>query len=44
MKKEDEKKKFLSELKKFADTLYEKISYNNEWTIRGFIDIFKNIF
>ena len=44
MKKEDEKKKFLSELKKFADTLYEKISYNNEWTIRGFIDIFKNIY
>ncbi len=32
------------ELKRFAETLGEKIAQNGEWTIRGFIDIFKNIY
>lgn len=39
-----EKKEFSISLKNFAKTLAEKISKNNEWTIRGFIDIFKNIY
>lgn len=39
-----EKETFLKNLKNFASTLSDAISINNEWTIRGFIDIFKNIF
>lgn len=31
-------------MKKFAGTLPEKIAQNEEWTIRGFIDVFKNIY
>ena len=41
---EKEKRDFLKGLKNFVDTLKEKISQNDEWTIRGFIDIFKNIY
>lgn len=41
---EQEKKMFLFELKKFAGSLMEYITFNGEWTIRGFIDIFKNIY
>lgn len=44
MKNESEKALFLLELKKFASSLPEQISRNNEWTVRGFIDIFKNIY
>lgn len=44
MKYMTEKKEFSISLKNFAKTLAEKISKNNEWTIRGFIDIFKNIY
>lgn len=41
---EQEKKMFLFELKNFAGSLMERITVNGEWTIRGFIDIFKNIY
>lgn len=37
------KNEFLLELKKFANTLAEQISKGNEWTIRGFIDIFQKV-
>ncbi len=39
-----EKQFFTVELKKFANMLANKISKDDEWTIRGFIDIFKNIY
>lgn len=39
-----EKTDFLYNLKKFASTLAPKITKENEWTIRGFIDIFKNVY
>ena len=35
MKNENEKSRFLEELKKLADSLAEKISSNDEWTVRG---------
>ena len=41
---ENEKELFLTELKKFVKNLSTKISENDEWTIRGFIDIFKNVY
>lgn len=44
MKYAEEKQAFLSELKTFASTLANEISKENEWTIRGFIDIFKNVY
>lgn len=44
MSYEEEKNNFLVHLKSFACTLTEKISHDGEWTIRGFIDIFKNIY
>lgn len=34
----------MQELKKFASTLATYIAKDNEWTIRGFIDIFKNVY
>ena len=43
MKNEREKALFLAQLKDFANTLSDKIAVNDEWTIKGFIDIFKNI-
>jgi len=39
-----EKELFSKELKQFATTLQDIIVKNDEWTIRGFIDIFKNIY
>lgn len=39
-----EKARFARELKAFAATLANEITQNDEWTIRGFIDIFKNIY
>lgn len=39
-----EKALFSKELKQFATTLQDIIAKNDEWTIRGFIDIFKNIY
>ena len=44
MKHESEKIAFGIQLKNFAATLTSFISNNDEWTIRGFIDIFKNIY
>lgn len=44
MKNEKIKQEFLSELKKFAGTLAEQIANDDEWTVRGFIDIFKNVY
>lgn len=44
MKNEQEKAVFAAQLKVFAGTLAELIAQDDEWTIRGFIDIFKNIY
>ncbi len=44
MKYEREKALFAKELKEFAATLGNYIAKDDEWTIRGFIDIFKNIY
>lgn len=44
MKNEAEKIAFGMQLKDFAATLTDFIAKGNEWTIRGFIDIFKNIY
>lgn len=41
---EKEKQFFSSQLKDFASTLGQYITKGDEWTIRGFIDIFKNIY
>lgn len=44
MKNEEEKEVFAKQLKEFASTLGAYIASENEWTVRGFIDIFKNIY
>lgn len=44
MKNEAAKEIFLHQLKDFASTLKSFIAKGDEWTIRGFIDIFKNIY
>ena len=44
MKYHHEKELFLQQLREFANTFADKISQNDEWTIKGFIDIFKNIY
>jgi hypothetical protein len=44
MKNEAEKEIFARQLKTFARTLADVIAQGEEWTIRGFIDIFKNIY
>lgn len=44
MKYETEKTLFTKELKDFAATLGDFIANGDEWTIRGFIDIFKNVY
>lgn len=44
MKHEAEKAIFSAQLKKFASSLGNCIATNDEWTIRGFIDIFRNIY
>ena len=41
---EDTKTHFLINLKKFANGLNDKISQDGEWTIKGFIDVFENIY
>lgn len=38
------KDKFAQYLSEFASTLYEVIAQNDEWTIKGFIDIFRNVY
>jgi hypothetical protein len=43
--KEKIKKKFQQQLAEFSDTLKEYVSdTNNQWTVKGFIDIFRNIY
>ncbi len=44
MKNEAKKKEFSRQLKEFASSLGNYISKDGEWTIRGFIDIFKNVY
>lgn len=44
MQFDQEKAAFSADLKTFANTLADKISTGGEWTIRGFIDIFRNIY
>lgn len=44
MKYENEKRDFAKALKDFAESLTSRITHNDEWTIRGLIDIFKNIY
>lgn len=44
MKYEKEKDRFTKALKKFASGLGNYISKDGEWTIRGFVDIFKNVY
>ena len=44
MKHQVEKAAFAKELKVFAATLAERITSDGEWTIRGFIDIFRNVY
>lgn len=44
MKNEEQKIQFCKDLKRFAETLDSQITQDGEWTIRGFIDIFKNIY
>jgi len=39
-----EKTEFFSNLQNFVSQLAEKISTNGEWNIRGFIDIFRNVY
>ena len=39
-----EKELFSKQLKEFASTLSQQITCNGEWTIKGFIDIFKNVY
>lgn len=44
MKNEAEKIEFTRYLKGFANTLADRISCNGVWTVKGFIDIFRNIY
>ncbi|MDE6708749.1 MAG: EcoRV family type II restriction endonuclease [Oscillospiraceae bacterium] len=44
MDMQQEKQRFTLILKKFATSLSNFIATNNEWTVRGFIDIFKNVY
>lgn len=44
MRYAEEKAAFAVALKKFATILADKIAQNDEWTIRGFIDIFQNVY
>lgn len=41
---ENEKNFFLAELKKFVQSLSDKIAKDDEWTIKGFIDVFQNVY
>lgn len=43
MKNEKEKKIFAEKLKDFANSLASQIALNGEWTVRGFVDIFRNV-
>lgn len=43
MKNERAKKAFSRDLKDFASTLADSIAQKDEWTIRGFIDVFRKV-
>lgn len=40
----DEKRQFAVDLKRFANALAPYISSGDDWTVRGFIDIFRNVY
>lgn len=42
--KTEEKNLFFHELQNFAGNLSDKITTNGEWNIKGFIDIFRNVY
>lgn len=44
MDTQKQKQKFSKELKKFASSLESQVALNGEWTVKGFIDVFKNIY
>lgn len=44
MERKQEKAQFLKDLSDFANTLDSKIEADGEWAIRGFIDVFKNVY
>ena len=44
MKFQNEKENFRQILKGFASSLVDHVSRNGEWTIKGFIDVFKNVY
>lgn len=44
MKDETTKQEFLACLKDFASTLAAHIANDDEWSVRGFIDIFRNVY
>ena len=44
MKSDPAKALFAHQLKEFASTLGTHITSGDEWTIRGFVDIFKNVY
>lgn len=44
MKYSEEKALFATALKHFSATLVKTISQNDEWVIRGFIDVFQNVY
>jgi hypothetical protein len=39
-----EKETFHTALSDFAQTLGQVIALNDEWTVKGFVDVFKNIY
>lgn len=43
MKNKEEKLVFSGQLKGFANTLEARISKDDEWTIKGFVDVFRNV-
>ncbi len=40
----DEKAQFQSALSEFSQTLESQIALNGDWTVKGFIDVFRNIY
>lgn len=44
MRNEQEKIIFAKNLKIFANSLGSQIALNDEWTIRGFVDVFRNVY
>ena len=44
-KKDLIKQKFIKDFKEFSKTLYDVASCpNGQWTVKGFIDVFKNVY